>query len=111
MYKLKTYREGADIQNPKAVVALFHGLTSHMNRGAHLAKYLATKNIITVGYDFRGYGKSEGLKGYIENFDYLVSDSEKFMKVTKDIYPTLPVYGVGLSLGGAVAYHLSLKHR
>lgn len=82
-----------------------------MNRGAHLAKYFATKNIITVGYDFRGYGKSEGLKGYIGKFDDLISDSEKFIRITKDIYPNVPLYGVGLSLGGAVAYHLSLKNR
>ena len=111
MYKLRTYREGGQIQQPKAVVALFHGLTSHMNRGAHLAKYFASKNIITVGYDFRGYGKSEGLKGYIDKFDDLISDSEKLIRLTKDIYPNVPLYGVGLSLGGAVAYHLSLKNR
>ena len=65
MYKLRTYREGADIKHPKAVVAMFHGLTSHTNRSAHIAKYFAERDIITVGYDFRGFGKSEGVKGYI----------------------------------------------
>ena len=29
----------------------------------------------------------------------------------KGLYPDLPVYGVGLSLGGATAYHLSLKNK
>ena len=44
---------------------MFHGLKSHCNWGAHLAKHFATRNIITVGYDYRGYGKSEGLRGYM----------------------------------------------
>ena len=65
MYKLRTYREGREITNPKAIVAMFHGLKSHCNWGAHLAKHFATRNIITVGYDYRGYGKSEGLRGYM----------------------------------------------
>ena len=41
MYKLKTYREGGHIKNPKAIVAMFHGVTSHINRGAHIAKHFA----------------------------------------------------------------------
>jgi alpha-beta hydrolase superfamily lysophospholipase len=43
---------------PKAVVVLFHGLKSHTNRGVNLAKYFASRNIVTVGYDYRGFGKS-----------------------------------------------------
>ena len=27
------------------------------------------------------------------------------------MYPSVPIYGLGQSLGGAVAYHLSLKHK
>jgi len=41
MYKLKTYRQNPKNGSPKAVVAMFHGLHSHANRGAHIAHYLA----------------------------------------------------------------------
>ena len=33
------------------------------------------------------------------------------MKFVKEMYPNIPHYGVGLSLGGATAYHLSRRHR
>jgi alpha-beta hydrolase superfamily lysophospholipase len=37
---------------------MFHGLGSHINRGAHLAHYFAEAGIMTVGFDHRGFGKS-----------------------------------------------------
>ncbi len=67
MYKLKTFREKSLTGKPKAIATLFHGLKSHTNRGAHIAKYFASKGIETVGMDFRGFGQSEGFRGYIEN--------------------------------------------
>lgn len=33
------------------------------------------------------------------------------MQLIKKIYPKVPLFGVGLSLGGATAYHLSLRHK
>ena len=52
-------------KKPKAVVALFHGLKSHTNRGSNLAKYFSTRDIETVGFDYRGFGRSQGPSAYI----------------------------------------------
>ena len=60
-----TYRQNSLSDKPKAVVTFFHGLKSHTNRGVNLAKYFATRDIISVGFDYRGYGKSEGPSGQI----------------------------------------------
>ena len=65
MYKLQTYRQNSKSGKPKAVVAFFHGLGSHLNLSGHLAHYLAEQNITTVGFDFRGFGKSQGNRVYI----------------------------------------------
>ena len=62
---MTTYREKALSKNPKAVVTFLHGLKSHTNRGVNLAKYFATRDIISVGFDYRGFGKSEGASGQI----------------------------------------------
>jgi acylglycerol lipase len=46
-------------------MVMFHELNSHMNRGSHIAKALSEMNIITVGFDHRGFGKSQGTPGFI----------------------------------------------
>ena len=76
-----------------------------------MAKYFATRDIVTVGYDYRGFGQSQGPSGVIESAETHLADGEKFMKFVKEMYPNIPHYGVGLSLGGATAYHLSRRHR
>jgi acylglycerol lipase len=111
IYKLKTYREECTSGKPKAIVALFHGLMSHCNRGVNLAKYFATRDITTVGFDYRGFGQSDGLRGYIDSSATHLNDCLKFMQQVRQVYPHQPIFGVGLSLGGATAYHLSLKHK
>lgn len=57
---LTTYRmyRSKDFSDAKAVLVMFHGLNSHINHGAHIAKALAEVGIITVGFDHRGFGKS-----------------------------------------------------
>jgi alpha-beta hydrolase superfamily lysophospholipase len=58
MYKLQTYRQNSKESNPKAVVAILNGLNGHTNRTGHVAHYFAGRGITTVGYDYRGFGKS-----------------------------------------------------
>lgn len=56
---LCTYRYPAQ-KNIKAVLFMIHGLNSHINQGAHLAHHFAEHGIETVGFDHRGFGRSEG---------------------------------------------------
>jgi len=44
---------------------MFHSLNTHVGQGAHLAHELAKDGLITVGFDHRGFGRSEGRGGYI----------------------------------------------
>lgn len=41
---------------------------------------MANNGITAVGFDFEGFGKSGGLKGYIHNIDNLINDMLDFMK-------------------------------
>jgi hypothetical protein len=41
---------------------------------------MANNGITALGFDFEGFGKSGGLKGYIHNMDYLINDMLDFMK-------------------------------
>lgn len=55
--KLKTYRYPCT-DDPIAIVIMFHGLNSHLGHGAHIAHEMSRQNIITVGFDHRGFGQS-----------------------------------------------------
>lgn len=44
-----------------------HGLITYSNTAAHVAKELAKSGIIVAAFDYRGMGKSEGIKGWIES--------------------------------------------
>jgi acylglycerol lipase len=46
-------------------VLIFNGLYYHANHNAHVAKELADNGYVVVGFDYRGYGKSQGEKGEV----------------------------------------------
>jgi acylglycerol lipase len=58
---------------------MFHGLNSHIGHGAHLAKYFSKEGLITVGFDHRGFGRSQGRQGYVDNLQSHLTDSRKFI--------------------------------
>jgi acylglycerol lipase len=107
--RLKTYRQSSK-SKPQAIVIFFHGLGTHVNIAGHVAHYFAERSITTVGFDYRGFGKSQGNSGYIESLETHLQDSERFVELVKVVYPDTPIFASGLSLGGMTAYHLALRH-
>lgn len=59
---------------------MFHGLCAHINHGAHIAEKMADAGYLVVGFDHRGFGKSEGLRGYLENLETHLHDSRAFVE-------------------------------
>ena len=111
---LCTYREhGKNLQNiekPRALLFLAHGLFAHENRCAHIAKFFSNLGVTTVGYDARGHGKSGGLPGYVDNFDISVTDCEAFMDLMDKIYSEdIPRFFIGQSMGGMLGFMVGLK--
>lgn len=58
---------------------MFHGLCAHINHGAHLAAKFAEIGCLVVGFDHRGFGKSEGIRGYLESLEIHLNDSSAFI--------------------------------
>lgn len=70
---------------------------------AHIAKSFAKEGYTTVGFDFRGHGKSQGLPGYIDNYNTLINDFILFTKLVDKLYDEkLPRFSIGQSMGGMV---------
>ncbi|OFZ21990.1 MAG: hypothetical protein A2X94_16160 [Bdellovibrionales bacterium GWB1_55_8] len=59
---------------PYRVLLVFHGLGEHGGRYLHLPHYLQDAVSAVQCVDFRGHGRSEGLRGDIKRFDDFVDD-------------------------------------
>lgn len=110
---LHSYKYPAKTPEPKAINLLFHGYSEYLGCALRpYATYLAEKGICSIGIDQRGFGLSQGVRGYFESFDCIVADTKKFLDLAKERDPQLkdkPLFLTGLSMGGASCLHFSLK--
>lgn len=87
-----------------------HGLYEHSNSNAYAAKLLSEQGFEVLSFDMRGHGKSEGIKGFLENMDTVLNDMKNFIKVSEKEYAekTPNKYVMGYSFGGLFANLLAL---
>ncbi|KAF5181815.1 caffeoylshikimate esterase-like [Thalictrum thalictroides] len=96
----------------KALVCFCHGYGDTCTFFVEgIAKKFASSGYGFFAMDYPGFGLSDGLHGYIPNFDRLVDDViEHFTKVKEtQEYLNLPSFLFGQSMGGAVALKVHLK--
>jgi acylglycerol lipase len=91
-----------DASMPKAVIVALHGMNDYSNAFAMPAPWWASQGISTYAYDQRGFGKSPQ-RGIWPGGDLMRRDLTDFVDVMRRRYPSLPVYVLGESMGGAVA--------
>ncbi|MDR3576300.1 MAG: lysophospholipase [Anaerolineaceae bacterium] len=92
----------------KAVVALVHGLGEHSGRYQHVAEFLTQQNYSLAGFDLRGHGRSEGIRGHAASYQAIMDDIEHFLKEVKKRYPGIPCFLYGHSLGGNLVLYFEL---
>lgn len=95
------------VKNPRAVLQVSHGMGEFIDRYEDLAKYLNKEGIVVVGNDSIGHGNSISDKKAPLYFGeegswkkYAVEDLVMLYKMTKEEYPDIPYFVLGLSLGG-----------
>ncbi|CAK9214094.1 unnamed protein product [Sphagnum troendelagicum] len=98
---------------PKGILFLCHGYGDTVTFFFEgLARIWAAAGYAVFGMDYPGFGLSEGLHGYVPNFDNLVDDVVEQYRAVKG-YPEmegLPCFLFGESMGGAVALKAHLKY-
>jgi len=94
---------------PRGVICLVHGLGEHINRYAHLAQFFTEKGFSIIGYDRRGHGRSEGLKGHAPDADTLLDEVARLLVEAEIRYQGLPVFLYGQSQGGQLVLAYALK--
>jgi len=94
---------------PRAVIVVSHGLGEHSGRYATLAAELVAQDYAVYALDHRGHGRSQGPRANIERFAYVVSDFSSFVGRCARQHLDTPVYVLGHSMGGAIAFASALR--
>ena len=97
----------SDVQQPRYILQIVHGMCEYMGRYTDFASFLAEKGVLVCGNDHAGHGKSKGADGYgyfaDRNGDRnLISDVRKMNETIRKLYPGLPVVVLGHSLGSFI---------
>jgi alpha-beta hydrolase superfamily lysophospholipase len=97
--------------DPRAVIAICHGVNSHGGQYAWTAEQLVSWGFAVFAVDLRGRGMSEGARFYVEDVAEYVADIHGLILIAKERHPGLPVYLLGHSAGGVVSCTYALDHQ
>lgn len=92
-----------------AILQIAHGMVEFIDRYEDFAAYLCEKGYLVTGNDHLGHGgsvKSEDDWGYFakENGNKaLLDDMHELTKITKELYPNIPYFLLGHSMGSFYA--------
>jgi lysophospholipase len=102
---------------PRATVAVVHGLGEHLGRHLALARFLASEGYAVVLSDLRGAGRSGGRRGHVDRFSDYMGDLKALLDVatSRDGLPEVgplpaPVVVYGQSMGGLLALAFALAY-
>lgn len=99
-----------EVEKPKAVVVLVHGMQEHCLRYTNFARYLNKNGFIVILSDLRGHGHTainKNLLGYGEKdiFTETLADQINIINFANEKY-NLPIYLFGHSYGSMLSQNL-----
>lgn len=94
----------------KAIICLIHGHGEHVNRYNHVGAAYAEAGYAVQGYDLRGHGQSEGLRGHTLSYQALMNDISDFLADARKRHPGLPVFIHSHSMGGNQTMNYCLQN-
>lgn len=86
----------------KAALVVVHGVAEYSNRYQNLAESLVNQGYAIYTYDQRGHGKSEGQRGFINDWSEYREDFITFLVWVREREPNLPLFAYGHSMGALV---------
>ena len=100
---------------PRGVVQLCHGMCEHIGRYDEFARFLNSRGFAVVGNNHLGHGASliEGRYGYFGDdgaYNCLVEDLELLRRKAAALYPGLPYFLFGHSMGSFLVRTSIIRH-
>lgn len=101
-------REWLPEGSPRGVVQIIHGISEHMGRYDHVARFLNENGFLVCGEDHLGHGRtvSDGRYGYFaarDGWDFVVRDIRCLREIEGEKYPGIPYFLMGHSMGSFLA--------
>lgn len=108
---IATYAWGEELEDPRGVVQIAHGLAEHGRRYDRLARALVAAGYRVHAVDHRGHGNSVASADELGHFDFtaLVADVAAFGASLKE-ESDLPLFLVAHSMGSFAAQTVILDH-
>jgi alpha-beta hydrolase superfamily lysophospholipase len=98
-------------KSPRAVFVAVHGFNEYAGDFRLPAPKFAKNGISVIGYDQRGFGRTDGSRrGKWAGGDIMADDLARFVELIRKSYTGLPVYVLGTSMGGAVTMKASVDN-
>lgn len=102
-------------ESPRCILQIVHGMAEHVERYEDFAEYLCNKGILVTAEDHLGHGKSvvDGKTGYFCKQDpatVVVRDVHRLKKMTQELYPGVPYFILGHSMGSFILRNYLCKY-
>ncbi|KAL2103867.1 hypothetical protein ACEWY4_000735 [Coilia grayii] len=88
---------------PRALVYVAHGAGEHCGAYNDVAQSLTPHSLLLFAHDHVGHGQSEGERMNIKDFQIFIRDSLQHIGIMRERYPSLPIFILGHSMGGAIS--------
>lgn len=98
-------------KSPKAVLLVAHGMAEHSGRYKNLVNYFVPKGYAVYAFDYRGHGKSEGMRVYVDRFSDYLTDIKTFFDMVRKEQKGAKIFLVGHSMGGTLAVPYTVEHQ
>ncbi len=96
------YQAHLPVGKPSAVLLVVHGAGDHSGRYQGVFNNLLPQGIAVYCYDQRGYGRSPGQRGHINDWSEYRLDLRTFIDLVHNEQAGLPIFVWGYGLGGLV---------
>ena len=99
-------RWAGDGSPPRAAILCVHGLGLHNGSYTDFGKRMSRLGYVVYAVDMRGFGSYKDSEGKEQvDFDGCLADIKATLMLLHRAHPTLPVYLLGESMGGAIVMH------
>ncbi len=93
----------------RAVILYLHGQGGHSGPFTAMGDVLHSMDFNLYAWDHRGFGLSEEPRGDISTYDLFVDDALEILRLAQFRNPGLPVFLLGLSMGGHLAVRTAYR--